>query len=243
MTAVPVTVARKRTRRFVSVRNAVAAVVSSAACFVFVLSTPAGAGALFSYLQMYPAIKPSRLPDLVSGTPAAIVILSAGRRTYAPEFTTHGKGTVDGLSLERIRYGAFVARQTKIPVLVSGGLDPLPLATLMAEALSQDYGISPRWVEAKSANTAQNAMFSSAMLKASGVRRVILVTHAWHMKRAVAAFLGNGMNVIPAPTAFYTPMPGDVLSAITPSLATFRMSGYGVHELVGGLWYKLKYGY
>ena len=242
MTAIPLTVARRVTRRFASVRNGATAVVIVTACVVFVLSTPAGAGVLFDSLQIYPAIKPSRLADLISGPPAAIVILSAGRRAFAPEFSAKGAGTVDGLSLERIRYGAFVARQTRIPVLVSGGLDP-PLAKLMAETLTQDYGISPRWIEAKSTNTAQNAMFSATMLKASGVRRVILVTHAWHMKRAAAAFVGNGMKVIAAPTAFYMLRPDGVLSAITPSLGIFRMSGYAVHELIGGVWYKLKYGY
>jgi uncharacterized SAM-binding protein YcdF (DUF218 family) len=150
---------------------------------------------------------------------------------------------VDALSLERIRYGAWLAHRTRIPVLVSGGLNPTPLATLMADALSQDFAITPRWMEAKSANTAQNAMFSSAILKAEGVHRVILVTHAWHMKRAVAAFEANGMTVVAAPTAFYSPVPEDLLSAITPSVATFRMSGYGMHELIGGVWYKLRYDY
>ena len=243
MIAVPVNRPRKRTRRFVSARNAIAGLVICAACVVFGLSTPAGAGALFSYLQIYPALAPPRLSQLASGSPAAIVILSAGRRAYAPEFQTGDRGTVDGLSLERLRYGACLARRTQLPVLVSGGLNPVPLGTLMADALSQDYGISPRWIEGKSINTAQNAMFSSAILKADGVRRVILVTHAWHMKRAVAAFEANGMTVIAAPTAFYSPMPEDLLSAITPSLATFRMSGYGMHELIGGIWYKLRYGY
>lgn len=243
MTVFRVVRARKKTRRFLSARGILTAVVISAACLVFVLSTPAGAGALFDYLQIYPAIKSSRLRDLVPGPPAAIVILSAGRRTYAPEFPTGGTGTVDGLSLERIRYGAFVARQTNIPVLLSGGGDGVPMATLMAGALSQDYGITPRWTETKSTTTAQNAMFSAILLKASGVRRVILVTHAWHMKRAAAAFKANGLAVIPAPTAFYSPMPGDFISAITPGLGTFRMSGYGIHELVGGIWYRLRYGY
>jgi hypothetical protein len=52
MIAVPVTSLRKRTRRFVSVRNALAGLVISAGCVVFLLSTPAGAGALFGYLQI-----------------------------------------------------------------------------------------------------------------------------------------------------------------------------------------------
>ena len=215
----------------------------SAACFILVLSTPAGAGVLFNYLEIYPPLEPSKLPELASGPRVAIVILSAGRRGYAPEYAAGDRGTVDALSLERVRYGAWLARRTKIPVLVSGGLKPVPLAMLMFDTLSQDYGITPRWIETKSANTAQNAIFSSTILKADGVHRVILVTHAWHMKRAMAAFEANGMSAIAAPTAFYSPEPQDFLSAVTPSISTLRMSAYGMHELIGGFWYKLRYGY
>jgi uncharacterized SAM-binding protein YcdF (DUF218 family) len=224
-------------------RRVLAAAVICAISMILVLSTPAGAEVLFGMLQIYPAVEPSRLPQLANGPPAAIVILSAGRRRYAPEFGMSAKGTVDALSLERIRYGAYLARQTKLPVLVSGGLYPTPLATLMAEALASDYGIQVRWTEMHSKNTAENAAFSSAILKQSGVRHVILVTHAWHMKRAVAAFTANGMIVTPAPTAFYIPMPELSWSAIVPALATLRMSGYAIHELVGGIWYKVRYGY
>jgi uncharacterized SAM-binding protein YcdF (DUF218 family) len=243
LVSVPITGARHKRGRFSVIRRAIAAGAISTACYILVLSTPAGAGLLFRYLEIYPALEPSKLPELASGAPVAIVILSAGRREYAPEYAVGDRGTVDALSLERIRYGAWLARRTKIPVLVSGGLQPVPLAMLMADTLSQDYGITPHWIEARSANTAQNAIFSSAILKADGVHRVILVTHAWHMKRAMAAFEANGMTAIAAPTAFYLPEPEDFLSAVTPNLSTFRMSGYGMHELIGGIWYKLRYDY
>ena len=225
------------------IRRAIAVILICAASGIFVLSTPAGASVLFAALQVYRPIAPSDLSKLAIGSPAAIVILSAGRRNYAPEYSEAARGTVDALTLERMRYGAFLARQTKLPILVSGGLDPIPLAVLMKQVLANDYGITVRWTEPNSKNTAQNAIFSSEMLKRSGVQRVILVTHAWHMKRAVAAFIANGMAVTPAPTAFYVPAPESVFSAIAPSLATLRMSGYGIHELLGGIWYTVRYGY
>jgi uncharacterized SAM-binding protein YcdF (DUF218 family) len=99
-------------------------------------------------------------------------------------------------------------------------------------------------VEDQSLNTAENAIFSSKMLKEAGITHVLLVTHAWHMKRAVAAFAANGMSVTPAPTAFYLPgrrLPR--LSALDPSLSGLLMSSYAIHEIIGGLWYKMKYGY
>lgn len=232
------------TRRYSRlIRRAISVVLICAGAVIVALSTPVGASVLFTSLQIYPPIEPRHLSQLAIGSPAAIVILSGGRRNYAPEYGQVATGTVDALTLERLRYGAFLARQMNLPILVSGGLDPIPLAVLMKQTLANDYGITARWVEANSRNTAENAMFSSRMLKHAGILRIILVTHAWHMKRAVAAFTANGMAVIPAPTAFYVPAPRSFLAAITPSLGTLRMSGYAIHELVGGIWYAVRYGY
>src|SRR5690242_10041332 len=140
--------------------------VTVAMALAIALSTPAGAGLLFGALQRAPPISPARLPQMTAGSATAIVILSAGRRTFAPEFGNPDSETVDALSLERIRYGAFLARRTGIPVLVSGGLGPVPLAKLMADTLSSDFGIVAKWIEPNAENTAENAIFSSRILKA-----------------------------------------------------------------------------
>jgi uncharacterized SAM-binding protein YcdF (DUF218 family) len=64
------------------------------------------------------------------------------------------------------------------------------------------------------------------------------------MKRARAAFLGSGMSVVPAPTAFYGPA-GDeeTLLRFVPSAGALRMSAFALHEIIGGQWYRLKYGF
>ena len=137
-------------------------------------------------------------------------------------------------------------RGLRIAVLVSGGtLTPgrIPLDLLMADMLDRDYGIKAKWFESRSTNTAENAIFSAQMLKRQGIGRVLLVTHAWHMKRARAAFLANGMSVIAAPTAFYgsgrVNLPFDLL----PNTTALRMSAYAIHENIGIVWYRLRYGY
>ena len=228
-----------RSRLRIAVRRSIFALLVFVVATIYALSTPVAAGILFQRLQIYGSIASSRWAQLATDS-SAIVILSAGRRNYAPEF---GGETVDALTLERIRYGAYVARQTNLPVLVSGGLGAVSLAELMARTLQSDYSITPRWQEKKSRNTAENAIFSSEILRRSGVRNIILVTHAWHMKRAVAAFISNGMRVTPAPTGFYVPDVRGFWSAITPDLSTLRMSGYGIHETLGYVWYKVRYGY
>ena len=114
----------------------------------------------------------------------------------------------------------------------------------MADTLQIDYGIRPKWIEDRSVNTAENASLSSSILRRAGIGRIMLVTHAWHMKRAVAAFAANGLSVTPAPTAFYLPGRETFWECkLTPGMGTLRMSGYAIHEIVGGVWYRVRYGY
>jgi uncharacterized SAM-binding protein YcdF (DUF218 family) len=211
---------------------------------VAVLALPVTTQFLMDRLEVFPPITPASLAAAMVDPPGAIVILSAGLRVYAPEFGTE---TLDELSLERVRYGALLARTTRLPILVSGGLGGegrLPLATVMAVALLSDYGIQARWLESRSANTAENAIYSSEILRSAGVKRVILVTHAWHMKRASAAFIANGMSVLPGPTAFYGPAGDeDTLLRFFPRVQTLRMSALALHEIIGRQWYRLKYGF
>ena len=55
-------------------------------------------------------------------------------------------------------------------------------------------------LESASRNTTQNAVFTAALLAERGINRILLVTSALHMPRAVARFEEAGMIVIPAPT-------------------------------------------
>lgn len=209
-----------------------------------ILSVPAVSDGLIDGLQVFPALTADQILALRSGSPTAIVILSAGRRGYAPEF---GGETADELTLERVRYGAKLARETQLPVLVSGGStqgEAVPLAKLMADALRGDYGITVKWQESRSTNTAENAIYSASILQRAGINRVVLVTHAWHMKRAYAAFAANGLSVIAAPTAFYgRPVSHSWRYYVEPTERAFRNAGYAFHELIGRYWYAIRYGY
>src|SRR4029078_3845558 len=114
-----------------------------------------------------------------------------------------GASTLSGLTLERVRYGARVARATGLPVLVSGGAqkDMPAEAPLMRDALIKEYGVPVRWIESRSLNTHENAVKSAARLKASGVDRIILVGHSFHFPRTRNEFEAAGISVIAAPIA------------------------------------------
>jgi uncharacterized SAM-binding protein YcdF (DUF218 family) len=205
------------------------ALALAAVAALYALSTPLVAVSLLRSVQER---------NETSSAAQAIVILSAGLLADAPEY---GGATVDALTLERVRFGATLARRTGLPVLVSGGvLDDRapPIAAIMAGVLATDYGVKVKWVEANSESTADNAAMSAPLLKAAGVQRIYLVTHAWHMARARLAFERQGFVVSAAGTDYRTPSPLQ-LTDLLPSVKALADSYYAMHELIGLVYYRI----
>lgn len=166
----------------------------------------------------------------------AIVVLGGGRYRDAPEY---GGDTVSTSTLARVRYAAKLQRETGLPLLVTGGNPDgrgLSEAETMRRVLTAEFGVPVRWVEGESDNTQENARRSVAMLQREGVTRVLLVTHAWHMPRALRAFEMAGIGVSPAPTLFHR-APLTFLSFLPQGYGAARQA---VHEWIGILWYRLR---
>ena len=182
--------------------------------------------------------------ELTKPTAQAIVILSGGRYANAPEYGDND--TVSLPTLERVRYGAWLQRQTRLPVLVTGGkvfdTSRPAEAELIRTILTQEFQTPVRWVETYSRNSWENAQFSQVILKEASVKRIYLVTQAWHMPRAKLAFESAGLNVIPAPTGF---IHGDgetpLILEFLPSSGALLTNYHVAHELMGILWYRLRY--
>ena len=162
----------------------------------------------------------------------------------------HGKpgGVPDDVgasTLQRLRLAAGLYRRHPLPVLVTGGIvdrSAESAAVLMARALERDYGIKPRWIEDKSRNTFENGAYSATILKTDNITRVIVVTEAWHMPRAVWSFAHAGLTAIPAPAERTYPMAGLDWREFDADYASFARSFYALHELLGLAAYRLRYG-
>ena len=169
----------------------------------------------------------------------AIVILGGGTYFHAPEYL--GQDTVSDQTLPRLRYGARLHREKGTPILVTGG-QPLgneySEAHLMRASLLQDFHVPVRWVEDASDNTLENARNSFQILQQTG-KKIILVTHAWHMPRAAMVFRHVGFEVIEAPVMFTTRYQTDLL-AFLPRAEALRDSKIFSHEIIGLIWYRLK---
>lgn len=194
---------------------------------LYVLSTVAIGEALLARVENH-----ARSGPPPADAAEAIVVLGAGLYGGAPEL---GGDDVRGEALERLRYAALLHRLTDRPVLLSGGRPNQATtaeAAAMAKALTRDFGVTPRWIEDSSTDTRSNAARSASILKDAGISRIYLVTHAWHMPRAAAAFEAVGMTVVPAATVFVTPRPWTVVDFV-PRDEGLSLSRRAIQEWLG----------
>lgn len=156
--------------------------------------------------NMLPQFAPVSPAQLKTGKVQAIVVLGGGLLPQAPEY---GQAQPSANTAARLRYGIWLARQSKLPLAFSGGVgwaadggQPASEAEVATRVAFQDYGVKLRWTESMSRDTAGNARLLSPMLHRDNVQRIALVTDAWHMARAMAAFEQMDIKVTPAPTGY-----------------------------------------
>ncbi len=179
--------------------------------------------------------------------PQAIIILGGGRRKGALEVPTdYHQQDLSSASLERLRYGARLAKQNNLPILVNGGAPDktdtkdLAEAQVMKIVLEKEYSISPKWIEDQSSTTQENAFRSAEILNKDNIQSVYLVTHFWHMPRAKAAFEKQGLKVVEASMGFYQKTAFTPLD-FYPSSEGFQRTRWVWHEILGNLWYRVKF--
>ncbi len=189
---------------------------------LWAFSTPIVADKLMRSAERYPAL------DLSKPVQAqAIVILGGGVRPDAPEYGGHPAPS--STTLQRLVYGARVARATGLPVLVSGTHFE---TEAMSNFLQHDLSVTPRWVENRSRDTQQNAERSAAILVPAGVRKVILVTSSEHMARSIIEFQLAGLAVVPAPAEMWTRRDPGMLVWVPNADALVR-SQRAMYEVLG----------
>jgi hypothetical protein len=161
------------------------------------LSLPVVGNALMAPLEPHPPIAPGNCGASRPSSSSAAAPTTPRRNTAATRSALHA-GT------PALRRPA--GRESSLPVLVTGGapFGGRAEAESMREALERDFGVKVRWVETASRDTAENARLSAPLLKAAGVTRIALVSHGWHLPRAIELFEKQGIEVTPAPTAFST---------------------------------------
>ncbi|MDX5373569.1 MAG: YdcF family protein [Pseudomonadaceae bacterium] len=207
---------------------------------LWLLSLPAVVEWSARLLEREPALAETEWAQL-GARAEAIVVLGSGREEADPAW---GGDQPSVTAIERLRYAARLQRAAQLPVLISGGLhygQPPSEAALMAEALQRDFGVATRWREERSRTTWENARFSAELLKAEGIRRVVLVTQAAHMPRSRWCFERAGLDVVAAPLGFLGVPNQRPLGGWLPEGKALWQSTRLLNEALGMLVYPLLY--
>ena len=200
---------------------------------MYLLSTP------FLADKLRKSLEPAFRDPLADRGGQAIVVLGGGTYFSAPEYA---RDTVNSATLVRLRYAAHLHRALGKPVLVTGGApygNSVSEAEQMKQALESDFRVSVQWTEPASNNTLENARLSYRLLDAAGLKRIYLVTHAWHIARAQIAFEHAGFSVIPAPTGYATRNAVTALDFLPDAIAMSHSRNV-FHEWIGIGWYHLR---
>ena len=174
-------------------------------------------------------------PRAMSGMGQADAIVVLGGATRGD---TH-MGTLPDLNqqADRLVYAAALYKAGKAPVIVlSGGShgDARPEAQLMRETLAV-MGVPGRdmLLEGASRDTHDNALYTAVVLNGKGVRKILLVTSAFHMRRAAALFEAQGFEVVPTATDYQRLVATPVLPRWLPTVDDLSRTTIALREYVG----------
>lgn len=212
---------------------------------LWLLCTPLVGSALIDVLAPSPPpLGPTDIARLQRAPQTVILVLGAGRRHMAQEL---GMADLKPMTLQRLRHGAWLARQTGLPLAFTGGIGhgaaPGPSEAEVAQRVAaQELGQPLRWTESRSRDTRENAVFSLALLRAQGVRQVVLVTHGFHMARAMAAFEREAhhagvatVSVVAAPIDLRPPREHPTWGDLVPGPEGLADTWLALHEWLGRL--------
>ncbi|MGA8399239.1 MAG: YdcF family protein [Stellaceae bacterium] len=200
------------------------------------------------FLAALPVVATRMLRDVEVKPPAqldfsaaqAIVVLGGGVHRgdgdKAPD-------TLGPWTLERLDFAVHAYRQLNLKIAVSGGLTSgthTAEATLMKAVLEGDFGVPVTWAENRSRTTWENAVYTHQLMQAAGITTVVLVTNAWHMRRAVWSFERVGLHAIPYPAPL-TYDESDRVEEYLPSMRALEASYHALHEAIGLAYYQLRH--
>lgn len=177
---------------------------------------------------------------------AAIVVLGGGG---SPSHPARHRPELSEESIDRCLEAAEMYHDgPPCPVIVTGtqpgaGAEFPPHAETMRDLLAQ-LGVDPvdLWVEPRALNTFENATETKALLRARGLegRTLLLVTQASHMRRAMACFRKQALDVVAAPCR---PVGGGFTGSLEfflPSPGGVRLTRTAWNEWLGLLWYAIQ---
>jgi uncharacterized SAM-binding protein YcdF (DUF218 family) len=186
------------------------------------------------------ALTEAQIAELKKAPRTAIVVLGGGRKLRAPEYAL---STLRERGIERLRFGIWLSRETGLPLAFSGGVGHgadggTSEAEIAARIADREFGRPLKWTETESRDTRENALKTVPLLQAQGIDQIVLVTHGYHMPRALKNFeradVGAKVRFVTAPIGL---PPGARLRVgdWLPTAEGFEGNRLVLHEWVGRL--------
>ena len=214
-------------------------IILSSAAALWLLST--NVFSVWLHNQVVPSYPTVTAALLKEKSVQAIVVLGAGVVTGLPG----GDQQMTRNSLERLRLGAQLSRQSGLPLLFSGGSGWGAKDTSVSEAevaealLLNAFGMRLNFKESSSRDTQENAANSWALLSKQGITKIVLVTHTTHMPRANIEFKALGFEVTEAAVGQPT-LGSETVLGWLPGASNLELSQSVLRELLAKLVQKIK---
>ena len=192
---------------------------------------------IVSNLLLSPLEKPYAKPPNIKD--ADMVVVLGGGRIKGSSNLPLSQG-----AFKRAMWGLMIAKQKNLPLLFSGG--GIDSKYSEADAFMQTLNELSKYlkinidkkqilIEKRSLNSFENAKYTKEILQKRGVSNpvIILVTSAYHMKRAIKLYRYFGIKAEPLATDFLVNHKKYNFFDILPHMGALKRSYIALHEYFG----------
>jgi len=205
--------------------------------WLWLSSTPFFAGELMARLERdYPPLAAENLPEA-----DVIVLLGGAIRGKVSDDTLADMSGVG----DRLIHAVAAYKAGKAPlILVTGGApDGYDSEAAQIREILVVMGVPFEKIvlEIRNRVTADSRRYLPETLRAIGADSVVLVTSAFHMRRAMWVFDTLDVQVYPAPTDHQVLVPGEFMSVLdfVPNVGALQRTTWAIHEAIGLLYYRM----
>ena len=206
---------------------------------LYLFSTHPVAGALTRFVER--GVHATARPDV---TYDAVIVLGGMAEAGPTELVGQPQF---GQAVERMLVGReqVVGGRARVLIISGGAIDADPRTPREADTVAQQLlalGLTGDQVlrEDRSRNTRENALFTAELVRARGFEKLLLVTSAFHMPRALGCFRAVGLEPDVLPTDFRAPGPRAGLRNWLPRVESLEDSTDMLRELAGRLVYRAR---
>ncbi len=170
----------------------------------------------------------------------AYVVLGAGANENTPDM--HGKGTLGAHSLPRIitAYRLYMVAQKPI-ILATGREFDRKTEAEIARKLLLSFGVPENRIitETESVDTYESAWNVKEIADKYQLKKIALITSAFHMKRSYMLFNKHFRQIVPYPTDYQISRSGHGVLSFLPKASNLYLIDMAVKEYLGIIFYKL----